>query len=85
MDQIKGRAATLNGLRPGERGRIVELAGEPGLTVRLMEMGLLVGEPVEMIGVAPFGDPVAVLIRGARIALRRRDAAFVRVEAIPTA
>ena len=35
-----------------------------------MELGLLPGEPIEVLGRAPFGDPIAVLIRGTRLAVR---------------
>lgn len=73
---------TLDTLRPGQRGKILQLGGEPALTVRLMEMGLLAGEPVELLGVAPLGDPISVLIRGSRLALRRRDAAAVKIELV---
>ncbi|MCB1598373.1 MAG: ferrous iron transport protein A, partial [Gammaproteobacteria bacterium] len=48
-------------------------------TRRLMELGLLPGEPVELIGRAPLGDPLAVLIRGTRVALRTRDARRIRI------
>ncbi len=54
--------------------------GQQTLTVRLMELGLLEGEMVEMVGVAPLGDPIAIALRGSRLALRRRDAASVHVE-----
>lgn len=50
------------------------------MTVRLMEMGVLVGEPVEFVGVAPLGDPMTFKIGGCRLALRKRDAAQVRVD-----
>jgi Fe2+ transport system protein FeoA len=40
-------------------------------------MGLLPGEEVEVLGVAPLGDPMAIRVGGTRLALRRRDAARV--------
>jgi ferrous iron transport protein A len=47
---------------------------------RLMEMGVLEGSFVEVVHEAPFGgDPVAIRVRGALIALRRQEANAVEV------
>jgi ferrous iron transport protein A len=73
---------TLDTLPTGLQARIVELTGDDPVTVRLGEMGLLLGEPIEVLGMAPLRDPMAILIRGSRLALRRRDAARIRVEPV---
>lgn len=41
---------------------------------RLMEMGLLVGTPVELVRFAPLGDPVEIKVRGYHLTLRRQEA-----------
>lgn len=74
---------SLDTLPPGQPARIVELDGDDLATRRLMELGLLPGESIELLGRAPFGDPLAVLIRGTRIALRARDARRIRIDAPP--
>jgi ferrous iron transport protein A len=71
---------SLDQLRPGQRGRIVALEGNDLLIQRLMEMGLLEGEEVELIGFAPLGDPLEIGVRGYRLSLRRTEAGRVRVE-----
>jgi ferrous iron transport protein A len=71
---------TLDALRPGQRGRILEVGGEPGLVQRLLEFGFLDGEVVELVAIAPLGDPVEVRVGNTRLSLRRREAAGVRVE-----
>ena len=71
--------ATLDQLRPGERGRVQALVGDDPLTQRLLEMGLLEGEEVEVLGVAPMGDPLEIRLRDYRLSLRRREAARVLV------
>jgi len=73
----------LDSLQRGQPATIVQLDGDDAATRRLMELGLLPGEPIELIGRAPFGDPLAVLIRGTRIALRVRDARRVQIAPIP--
>ena len=47
---------------------------------RLMEMGLLVGTPVELVRFAPLGDPVEIKVRGYNLTLRKHEAdqIFVR-------
>jgi ferrous iron transport protein A len=70
---------TLDQLRPGERGRILSLEGDDSLAQRLLEMGLLEGEEVEVLHIAPLGDPLEVRLRDYRLSLRRREAARVRV------
>lgn len=74
---------SLDSLRPGQPARIVDVDGDDLATRRLMELGLLPGEPIELLGRAPFGDPLAILIRGTRIALRARDARRIRIDATP--
>jgi ferrous iron transport protein A len=45
-----------------------------------MEMGMLEGDPIELIGVAPLGDPLEVRLGDSCLSLRRHDAALVEVE-----
>jgi ferrous iron transport protein A len=70
---------TLDQLSIGQRGRVDALQGDDALVQRLMEMGLLEGEEVEVIAVAPLGDPLEVRLRDYRLSLRRREAARVTV------
>jgi len=44
-----------------------------------MEMGLLEGEEIEILAIAPLGDPVEIRIRDYRLSLRRREAASITV------
>jgi Fe2+ transport system protein FeoA len=72
----------LDALKPGQRARVGTLEGEPALVARLMEMGLLEGEVVELIGFAPLGDPVEIRLGDYRLSLRRSEAGRVRVEPV---
>jgi Fe2+ transport system protein FeoA len=48
---------------------------------RLSEVGFLVGEPVEVIGHAPYSkDPISVKVKEATYALRREDANLIYVK-----
>jgi ferrous iron transport protein A len=73
-------STTLDHLKPGQRGRILALSGEPALLQRLMEMGVLEGDEIELIGFAPLGDPLEVRLGDSRLSLRRNEAARVEVQ-----
>ncbi len=70
---------TLADLKPGTRAVVTGFAaGEvPG---RLLEMGVLPGTIVEMVRLAPLGDPMDVRVRGYHLSLRRHEARLVEVE-----
>jgi ferrous iron transport protein A len=66
----------------GRPMRVVRVAGDDGISIRLMEMGLIAGAAVTVLGQAPFGDPLEVELRGYHLSLRRSEAARVEVESI---
>jgi ferrous iron transport protein A len=70
---------SLDQLRAGQVGVIESLRGEDALLQRLLEMGLLEGEEIEVLGFAPLGDPMEVRLRDYRLSLRRAEAARVQV------
>lgn len=75
-------STTLDTLSAGQRARILEIVGDDGIAIRLMEMGLIDGEEIEVIGFAPWGDPMEILARGYRLSLRGNEAKRVVVELI---
>jgi ferrous iron transport protein A len=70
----------LAALQPGERARITAIAATGPLRRRLMDMGVVAGESVQVIKVAPLGDPIEVLIKNYRLSLRKQEAAGIAVE-----
>jgi ferrous iron transport protein A len=73
---------TLDQLVPGQRASVAALQGDDYLVQRLLEMGLLEGEEIEVLGFAPFGDPIEIRLRDYRLSLRRSEAARVAVQTI---
>ena len=67
-------------ISPGDTAVISDMHAQGGMRRRLRDMGLVEGAEVECLMKSPLGDPVAYLIKGAVIALRREDAAAVTVE-----
>ena len=67
-------------LAPGDRGRVVSVAGDADAARRLMDLGLIRGTTVEVIRRAPLGDPMEVKLRGFMLTLRRAEAEHITVE-----
>ena len=70
----------LDQLRPGQCAEILSLPRDGPTVQRLMEMGLMEGEHIELIGFAPLGDPVEIRVGDYRLSLRRSEAARVLVQ-----
>ena len=66
-----------------KRAVIESLIGDDVILQRLMEMGILEGEELEVIGFAPLGDPMEIRLRDYRLSLRRAEAARIRVKLLP--
>jgi len=66
----------------GQTATVAELKLPPESRPRLMEMGLLVGTPVELVRFAPLGDPVEIKVRGYNLTLRKHEAEQIFVRAV---
>lgn len=75
--------ASLDQLKVGQPARVTGVSCDGALMQRLMEMGLLEGEQVEILGFAPLGDPLEIRLGDYRLSLRRSEAARVMVTCLP--
>lgn len=71
---------TLSNARHNQRYRIERLEGPDEECRRLLDLGLTPGEEMAIVQSVPLGDPLVVLVRGTRLALRRREADWIRVK-----
>lgn len=71
----------LSQLKRGQKC-IVESFTDYALSLKLLEMGCIPGEVVEVLRIAPFGDPIAIAVSGYQLSLRKDEAATVRVRLI---
>jgi len=69
----------LASLPVGTTATVLEIRVPPEHRGRLLEMGLLVGTPVELIRFAPLGDPIEIKVRGYHLTLRRHEAELIQV------
>lgn len=69
----------LSELNTGESATILKVLGHGGFRRRIMEMGFVCGQRVEVILNAPLKDPIEYKIMGYNISLRRTEADMVVV------
>ncbi|MDD5725219.1 MAG: FeoA family protein, partial [Candidatus Omnitrophica bacterium] len=52
------------------------------LKKKLLDMGIVPGSGIEVLRVAPLGDPVEVRIKGYNLSLRKEEASQISIEVI---
>lgn len=67
-------------LKPGQSGIVENLSVEGVIKRHFLDMGITKGVCITVDRVAPFGDPIAVRLRGYSLSLRREEAAKICLE-----
>ncbi len=70
---LKKQEMLLTELLPGQKATIVRFTTED-IFLKLMEMGCLPGEDIEIIKIAPLKDPVSISVAGYVLSLRLDEA-----------
>jgi len=70
----------LTALPVGAAATVAEIRVPPEHRSRLLEMGVLVGTPIELVRFAPLGDPVEIKVRGYHLTLRKHEADLIFVQ-----
>ncbi|BDU77110.1 FeoA family protein [Mesoterricola sediminis] len=70
----------LSELGAGEGGRIVRVEADAAVQRRLLDMGLVRGEAVQVNRLAPLGDPMELVVKGYHLSLRRGESACIHIE-----
>jgi len=71
---------TLNQLKIGEKGTVVKVGGAGAVKRRILDMGVVRGAEVEVLRVAPLGDPIELRVKGYSLSLRKAEAQAIEVE-----
>jgi len=74
---------TIASLKKGEKAIIREFDVE-AIPLKLLEMGCLPGNMVELLQIAPFGDPLYLNVNGAHVAIRLETAREIEVDLLKT-
>ena len=72
---------TVAQLKRGQRGIIREFADDI-LPIKLLELGCLPGNEVELVQIAPLKDPIYINVNGSHIAIRRAMACLIELDII---
>jgi len=72
----------LNQLQIGESGTIQAYQAQNDIQTRLRELGLVRGTKVMLKRLAPFGDPMELVVRGYNLSIRKKDAGDILIKKI---
>ena len=70
---------TLNEVPVGEVCTVVNLNGTGALKRRIMDMGITKGTEIQVVKIAPLGDPMELNLRGYDLSVRKNEAASIEV------
>ena len=70
---------TIADLKRGEKGIVKDVSSKE-IPLKLLEMGCLPGNSVELLQVAPFSDPMYLNINGTHLAIRKDTAKHIIIE-----
>jgi len=71
---------TLKEFVPGEKGKVIKIDADCKIRRRLFDMGVTPGTLILMKKIAPFGDPIEVMLRGYELSLRKEEANKILME-----
>ena len=69
----------LSELKTGDKAYIVKVKGHGGFRKRIVEMGFIKGQRVDVLQCAPLQDPVKYRVMGYEVSLRRQEAEKIEV------
>ena len=69
----------LSELNTGDKAYIIKVQGHGGFRKRIVEMGFIKGQRVEVLQCAPLQDPVKYKVMGYEVSLRRQEAEKIEV------
>ncbi len=72
---------TIAHLQRGQKGIIKEFPVN-SIPLKLLEMGCLPGNEVELVQIAPFRDPIYLNINGCHLAIRKETALLIEIELV---
>lgn len=70
---------TLAELKKGQKA-VIKSFDIDAVPLKLIEMGCLPGNEIEILQTAPFGDPIYINVNGSYVAIRENTARQIEVE-----
>jgi ferrous iron transport protein A len=76
---MNAETCNLSMLKRGQKA-VIDSFTDYDLSLKLLEMGCIPGEVIEVSRIAPLGDPIAIFVAGYQLSLRKDEAATIRVK-----
>jgi Fe2+ transport system protein FeoA len=73
-------AVKLSAYQPGQKGRVLQVCGNPDFRLRMLEMGFVKGTEIEVVKSAPLYDPIEFVVKGYHVSLRRVEASEILMD-----
>ena len=74
---------SIHQFKPGEKAKITGFKDcDVGYKRQLMALGLTPGTMIDIIRIAPMGDPIQLQVRQSCLALRKNEAAILQLERV---
>lgn len=78
--EIAVKPRTLDEVEPGANAVVTKINVRGELGRRLLDMGIIKGVDIQVIKVAPLGDPIEIKLKGYFLSLRKSEANQIEVE-----
>jgi ferrous iron transport protein A len=79
--QLVSAIKLLSELKRGQKA-VIDSFTDFDASLKLLEMGCIPGEEIEVVRIAPLGDPMAIMVAGYLLSLRKDEAAVMKVKLI---
>ncbi len=77
---LSNHTTTLDKIPVNQEVIIKNIITESNSMNRLMEMGLVPGEKIKVLKIAPLGDPIEILVMGYKLCIRKSDASNIEID-----
>ena len=64
----------LKDLKKNQKAKIAKIEGDMIFKKKILDMGLTKGTLIEVVNIAPLGDPINLKVRGYQLSIRKIDA-----------
>lgn len=71
---------TLKDIAVGQSAVVKKMYGEGATRRRMMDMGIIKGAIINVVKVAPLGDPIEVSVKNYQLSFRQADAELIEIE-----
>ena len=72
----------LDQIKPGVTVKVKKVSAAGNLQRRILALGIIPGSIMEVIKVAPLGDPIEVKLRSSNLMIRKEEAQNISVEEV---